>query len=276
MQLFVLRPLLRKVVRPGQLQNRLAFRFETERRISVLPQWPDDGGTRHRAPSVGEKVPQWPPRRPQSEPMLLSPQDVDQLRTQLHRKIWKSLVAHDWDEWELGFAELRRRAIPYDESTYTLLLHGHVLSWRHRAENAYLVLEEMRRAEVHPALVRLNERLLNSVFELKELEARPPPSQWQNMARLCLHCAERFKKKRKARLKKELRSLDHDDVLKLKPSDVQRWLKAHDRALLPPTEEGIERFLPPRKEQLQLEGPESKPLAGQVDALRLIGRRSRR
>ena len=43
------------------------------------------------------------------------------------------------------------------------------------------VLEEMRQAEIHPALVRLSERLLNSAFELQALGARPPKAAWQQL-----------------------------------------------------------------------------------------------
>merc|ERR1719343_1775104 len=110
---------------------------------------------------------------------------MEAVRFKMNRQIWEHMVYYDWSAWERRFWEMRERAIPYDEVTYTLLMHGYLLSHRHSGENAYHVLEEMRRAEMHPALVRLNQRLLDSSFELLELGHRPEASLWQNVARLC-------------------------------------------------------------------------------------------
>lgn len=170
----------------------------------------------------------------------MTSEEVKKTKKRVHRKLWEDIHACDWGAWERRFWDLKERAIPYDETTYTLLLHGYLLSHRHQSENAYLVLQEMEKAETHPALLRLNERLLNSAFELQELGCRPEKSLWRNLTRLCFHCSERFKKKRQKRLRKELEALEPDDALALGPEDAKLWLRDHDRLALP--EGGARRF----------------------------------
>lgn len=216
---------------------------EQRRPVTVWPQWPYDEQA-NEAKVVGDPTFRWPPRAPPArsgEPML--PAQTERERTRLHRKIFQAIAKSDWGEWERGFVELRDRNVPFDEATYALLLHGYTLSHRHPSENAYMVLEEMKHAEIHPALVRLNQRFLDASFEFKELGVLPPQKSWQNLARLCLHSAVRFKKKRKDRLKRELLELEPDDVLALGPADAQRWISGHDRAELPPPDGTPVRFL---------------------------------
>eukprot|EP00434_Breviolum_minutum_P033634 symbB.v1.2.029761.t2/scaffold3294.1/size59574/2 len=175
------------------------------------------------------------------------------------------MVGLDWSTWERRFWELKERSIPYDETAYTLLLHGYVLSHRHQSENAYLVLDEMKKAETHPALVRLNERMLNSVFELQELGLRPEAALWQNVVRLCFHCSVRFQKKRRKRLKQELKELEPDDALALDEDNIRHWLRGHDRLTLP--EGGLGRFRPIPGPELQHLSPweEQKLLSNWVE-----------
>eukprot|EP00438_Fugacium_kawagutii_P029100 Skav229063 [mRNA] locus=scaffold2611:240685:241293:+ [translate_table: standard] len=182
--------------------------------------------------------------------------EVEQLRKKIYKKIWDDMVWLDWSTWERRFWELKDRAIPYDETAYTLLLHGYVLSHRHQSENAYMILEEMRKAETHPALLRLNERMLNSAFELQELGLRPEASLWQNVVRLCFHSSVRFQKKRKKRLRNELLALEPDDALELDEDNIRHWLSGHDRMALP--EGKLRRFQPPGAELQRL--PPTAPL----------------
>jgi len=145
--------------------------------------------------------------------------------------------------WERCFWRLRERAIPYDEVTYTLLMHGYTLSHRHSTENAYMVLEEMKQAEVHPALVKINTYILNSLIELRESGNRPEERCWRALIRLAYHCCIRFQKKRGRRLKHELEALEPDDVLALGEDDAVRWIQDHDRMQLPAEGTGRARFL---------------------------------
>ena len=186
------------------------------RHVTVWPQWPYDDQARTAKP-VGDPRFRWPPGALKEHQAgdVMSRHEVELFKKKIYRKVWEDMVWLDWSTWERRFWELKERAIPYDETTYTLLLHGYVLSHRHQSENAFLVLEEMKKAETHPAplrqllekpseaLLRLNERMLNSVFELQELGLRCEASLWQNVVRLCYHSSVRFQKKRRKRLKQD-------------------------------------------------------------------------
>ena len=75
---------------------------------------------------------------------------------------------------------------------------------------------------MHDAIIRLNEGMQNSYFELLELGCRPQPSLWQNIAQLCFHCAVRYQEKRLSRIRAELNELPPSEALKLTPKDVQQ------------------------------------------------------
>ncbi|CAK9032293.1 unnamed protein product [Durusdinium trenchii] len=248
-----------KVLRKGALPVAPHIRC-----ITVWPQWPHDEETRSAKP-VGDSKFRWPLNAPKDpEPgAVMTEDEVRALRKKIYHKIWQDMVWLDWSTWERRFWELKERAIPYDETAYTLLLHGYVLSHRHQSENAFLVLEEMKKAETHPALVRLNEHMLNSIFELQELGLRPERGLWQNVVRLCFHSSVRFQRKRQLRLKKELQALEPDDALALDAENIRQWLSGHDRLALP--ESGPERFR-------AIPGPELQRLPPWQDTKRLPAR----
>lgn len=209
------------------------------RNVTVWPQWPHNEEAKNPKP-IGEPEFKWPPRAPHKskagEP--LSTKDMEKARKKTHAVIFNDMAYHDWNSWERRFWELRERAIPYDETTYSLLLHGYLLSHRHAAENAYMVLEEMRQAETHPALLRLNQRLLDSAFELRALGVQPPDTMWLNVVKLCYHSSARFQKKRRKRLQRELEALEPDEVLQLESKDAVQWLRDHDTLTLPTAKPG--------------------------------------
>lgn len=73
-----------------------------------------------------------------------------------------------------------------------------------------------------PPAPRINEAMVNSYFELEQMNARPIPNSWQNVARLCFHSAQRFQRKRVKSMKSALLALPPNDVLALSPADVRR------------------------------------------------------
>eukprot|EP00922_Rhytidocystis_sp_ex-Travisia-forbesii_P066169 GHVS01098241.1.p1 GENE.GHVS01098241.1~~GHVS01098241.1.p1 ORF type:complete len:283 (-),score=32.01 GHVS01098241.1:500-1348(-) len=87
----------------------------------------------------------------------LTIREINALKKTFHHLIWKALYTCNWDKWEQLFTRFRSLGLPYDEVSYTLKLHGYVLSHRHKSEKAYLVIEEMKKAQMHPAVIRLNE-----------------------------------------------------------------------------------------------------------------------
>merc|ERR1712232_935241 len=89
----------------------------------------------------------------QSSQNSLAQWDVEKERSKVHLRIWRATVEGDWGAWERCFWDLRERAIPYDEATYTLLMHGYTLSHRHSTASVFAVLEEMKQAGVHPVLL---------------------------------------------------------------------------------------------------------------------------
>ena len=228
----------------------------------------DDRGL-HRWPSKG-------PDTPQALPM--SESDVNIARQKIHAEAWHAITVRDWGAWERSFWKLRERAIPYDEATYCLLIHGHVLSHRHTMEAAYSVLEEMRHAGFHPTLVRMNQRLLDTAYELRALKLRPLPALWQNMVRVAWHSSIRFQKKRQVRLRDELQALPPNEALALEPSHVRRWIQRHDHVEAPALKGGVARFLPLDEEQSLLpehRGSNKKQLL--LESRRpSVGRKSRR
>lgn len=160
-------------------------------------------------------------QNPFYNPMERTEKDKDELKRRLHDRIWVAITKQDWNSWEQLFGIFKERALHYDEVSYILLMWGYVLSHRHRSENAYLVLEEMRRSGfVNGVLLRYNESLLNSYFELAELNARPEPFAWQNVVRLAIHAAQRYQKKRVSKMELYLKSLNPDVVMQLTPLDV--------------------------------------------------------
>ncbi|CAD7964177.1 unnamed protein product [Amoebophrya sp. A25] len=149
----------------------------------------------------------------------------DRARRRLHGCIWRAMAALDWNRWHSLFQEFKLLKLAYDEVTYMLLLWGHVLSHRHRSENALLVLEAMRSSSfIHGGLLRATEGMLHSYMELAELDARPEPSSWQNVVRMLLHSAQRYQRKRLQRTKRELLAMPPDAVLALTPNDVRATL----------------------------------------------------
>ena len=246
------------------------------RRVTVWPQWPYDENSVV-AKSVGDPNFRWPPNVP-LEPQpgeAMTDDQVKELRKKIYRKIWHAMVYYDWSLWERYFWELKDRAIPYDETAYTLLLHGYILSHRHQSENAHLVLVEMKKAETHPALVNLNERMMNSAFELQELGVQPLASTWRNVTRLCYHCSVRFQKKRQKRLRAELEALEPDDALALDADNIRLWLSGHDRLMLPEESgPGRFRFLPGHDNKLLPLPPKLLPASSEPQHGRGRGRRS--
>eukprot|EP00920_Eleutheroschizon_duboscqi_P019848 GHVT01047600.1.p1 GENE.GHVT01047600.1~~GHVT01047600.1.p1 ORF type:complete len:419 (-),score=54.26 GHVT01047600.1:82-1338(-) len=117
-------------------------------------------------------------------------------KNRMHKKLWDLLKRKRFVKWEEAFEEFKATGLPADEVTYTLLLHGFVLSSRHQLDEAWGVLEEMRKAGVHPSLVRLNERLLLSYCELQGLGATPEHENWRRVLRVCWLVAALLKRRR--------------------------------------------------------------------------------
>jgi len=162
-----------------------------------------------------------------SESFQRSPvDDIADLRKRLDWRLWNALAEKDWNRWESVVDLYKQHSLPLDEVSYTLVLHGYLLSHHHPASVALMVLEGMKNDNIHPAIVKLNEGLVNSYFELFDLGIRSSANGWQNLARLSWMSAARLRKKRMQRVRKHIESLPTVEVLKLTPVDVQKLIEA--------------------------------------------------
>ena len=157
-------------------------------------------------------------------------EDIPDLRKRLDYRFWRALADKDWDRWQSVSELYHSHALPMDEVSFTLLLHGHLMSHRHASSAALLVLDQME-SEVHPVITGLNRSLINSFFELSELGVRSSLNGWQNLVRLAWMSAARLRKKRMARVKERLQQMETREVLKIELADVQALMQAeHEEA----------------------------------------------
>ncbi|KAF4666961.1 Serine/threonine-protein kinase RIO2, partial [Perkinsus chesapeaki] len=157
--------------------------------------------------------------------------NTQQLRTSLDSIMWKALVKGDYNEWYKSSRLFKAHNLPMDETSYSLLAHGYILSHRHMASSA---LMEMKEADMHPALVKLNERFIHGYLELQDLGLTPEKTAWQTVLRTCWQCAVRLKRKRLQRIKNYLKDRVHvEDMYQLDRSDVRALISAeHEQARL--------------------------------------------
>jgi hypothetical protein len=95
------------------------------------------------------------------------------------------------------------------------------LSHHHPGSVSLLVLDKMKQDNIHASIVKLNEGLLDSYFELSDMGIRSSHNGWQNIVRLAWMCAARLRKKRMARVKNHLKTLPTRSVLELSHSKVK-------------------------------------------------------
>ena len=146
--------------------------------------------------------------------------DVADLRKRLDWRLWNSIAEKDWTRWEKVVDLYKQHGLPLDEVSYSLVLHGYLLSHHHPASVALLVLENMKTDDIHPVIIQLNESLLNSFYDLSDIGIRSSANGWQNLTRLVWMSAARLRKKRMRRVRDHLQSLPTSQVLQLSPNDV--------------------------------------------------------
>jgi len=147
---------------------------------------------------------------------------VADLRKRLDFRLWQSLAAKDWVKWEQIIHQYTEEELPLDEVSFSLVVHGYLMSHNHPSSMAILVIDEMKRQNIHPAIIELNEKLVDSFFELSEMGIKSSLNGWQNMARLAWMSAARLRKKRSKRVREFLKSLPTEEVLQLTVDDVRK------------------------------------------------------
>ena len=152
--------------------------------------------------------------------------DLSELRKKLDYRLWNCLATRDWERWETVADMYKEHSLPMDEVSYSIMCHGFLLSHHHPSSMALLVLDRMKHENIHPAVIKLNENLLNSFLELSELGIRSGANAWVNVARLAWMSAARLRKKRMQRVRDHLTSLPTEEVLKVDSGDVQRLIES--------------------------------------------------
>lgn len=120
-----------------------------------------------------------------TEPMEISKEDhqIQKYKNKLHKRIWICLKRNNEKEFERLHSELSRYHLK-DEVSYSILLHGRlIISKGGEIKECFKLLDEMKQNKVHHSLVRLNERLLCSYYELTKLNAKPSNKQWVKILR---------------------------------------------------------------------------------------------
>jgi len=157
---------------------------------------------------------------------ILSDTEVRTLRYRAEQGMWAALVRRDWDAFEEETRNFRKFGISMDEVSYSLLAHSFLLSHRQPSSAALLVIEEMKTADMHPAVVRLNERLILSQLELQDLGVRPTSYAWQNLTRLCWMSAARLRNSRLKRVREKLNCLASDTLFQLEKGVAREMIAA--------------------------------------------------
>ncbi|CDR93994.1 hypothetical protein, conserved [Babesia bigemina] len=140
---------------------------------------------------------------------------VWKLKQTYYHRLWRALSNHKWSEFERLMREMRLKRLSLDEVTYTLKAHHCILNPHKPSLSCYLVLEEMKQALIHPAVIRMNEHLINSYFELEEIKCQPPSQLWQNFAKATWQTSFRLNRHRMKKLREDLERMDPEALLKL-------------------------------------------------------------
>lgn len=147
-----------------------------------------------------------------------------EFRRFLNHKIWFAICKQDWNTWNSLFSKFQENNLPFDEVSYTLRLHGYLLSHRYPSEQAFLVLEEMEEAAMHPIIIRLNRGLLYSYFELKEIFCEPPRQAWQNICRMVWQTSVSLLRERKRKIRNYIESLSPNEALKMDGKAIRKLM----------------------------------------------------
>lgn len=190
-----------------------------------------------------------------SSPQGITADGKETTRSKLEGGMWEALVKRDWDAFDEITGNFRNLEIAMDEVSYTLLAHSFLLSHRKASSAALLVVEEMKVADMHPAIIRINERLINSQLELQDMGIRPTSYAWQNLTRLCWMSAARLRNTRLKRVHAKMHALNTDALFQLKSDACAKFIaEEHGEAKKILNDEYLEISTP----QKRLHGRKSK------------------
>jgi hypothetical protein len=120
-----------------------------------------------------------------------------QKRNSVHKWAWNALRRRKYSRFELLLDQLRTKAVPLDEVSFVLLSFNALLSRRRTDDDALLVVEELAQAPfAHPSFVRFLGGMVQSVAELRTVDAGPNDLNLIRATKTCWEVAYQFKTKR--------------------------------------------------------------------------------
>ncbi|KAL8424275.1 hypothetical protein Efla_002893 [Eimeria flavescens] len=173
----------------------------------------------------------------------------------LHHRMWAALTRKQWPLFERLLSTYWQCGLNYDEVTYTLKLHGYILCHRQKPEKAFLVLDEMKVAGMHPAIIRLNEGLVISQMELQDIFCALPADAYQNLSKLAFHAAIKLQRQRRIRVRERLLATPLKKLFAMTYRDVLELLNEQERALCFPDEALTVIAAEDKSDALALQGP---------------------
>lgn len=141
--------------------------------------------------------------------------EIQKYKNRLHKKIWLSLKKKNEKEFEQYFNELNKYPLK-DEVSYSILLHGNlIISKGKNIKESFSILEEMKKNKVQCSLIRFNERLLFSYYELLKVKTPPNFHQWIKVLRTVWFTSALVKARRQKFILRKIKKMKKDNYASL-------------------------------------------------------------
>ncbi|CRG97839.1 conserved Plasmodium protein, unknown function [Plasmodium gallinaceum] len=141
--------------------------------------------------------------------------EIQKYKNKLHKKIWLTLKKNNEKEFQYYFDILNKYPLK-DEVSYSILLHGNlIISNGENISESFKILNEMKLKKVHCSLIRFNERLLHSYYELIKLNARPNITQWNKVLRTVWFTSALIKARRQKYILRKIKKIKKDNSVSL-------------------------------------------------------------
>ncbi|CRH00606.1 conserved Plasmodium protein, unknown function [Plasmodium relictum] len=141
--------------------------------------------------------------------------DIQKYKNKLHKKIWLTLKRNNEKEFQYYYDILNKYPLK-DEVSYSILMHGNlIISNGENINESFKILNEMKLKKVHCSLIRFNERLLHSYYELIKLNARPNNNQWKKVLRTVWFTSALIKARRQKYILRKIKKIKKDNSVSL-------------------------------------------------------------
>ncbi|CRH03710.1 conserved Plasmodium protein, unknown function [Plasmodium relictum] len=150
---------------------------------------------------------------------------VNEIKRVYYFRLWNAMTQYNFTLFENIIQQYLNEGYKYDEVIYSIITHSYILNHKKKNENAFLVIEEMKRAFMHPTIIKINERMINSFLELEIIFCEPSKCLWINICRFIWEISIKLNRERKRKLKERLNLLSPNEVLKLTREDLKKFLK---------------------------------------------------